>query len=225
MISNINNIPVKYDLYVTTISLKRAKNIKKNIKSKSNANKIEIKIFENKGRDILPFLRQLKNIIKKYKYICHIHSKIGLHEPILSPVWRRYLYDNLLGNKEIVSNILSDFEDFENLGLIFPENFFYIISDNNLKKEPLNKIQINYLLKLIFPGNNFLAGTLLDFPAGNMFWAKVSAIYQVFEINLDDKIPFEDGQVDCTILHGIERIWLYIAKINGYYYRKIINKY
>ena len=36
-------------------------------------NYCQIDIFENKGRDVLPFLNQLENKIKKYKYICHIY--------------------------------------------------------------------------------------------------------------------------------------------------------
>ena len=73
----------------------------------------------------------------------------------------------------------------------------------------------------MFPENTYEAGELLDFPSGDMFWAKINAIYQIFEIIIDDKIPNEEGQVDCTIMHGIERIWLYIIKLNGYYYTKI----
>ena len=57
-----------------------------------------------------------------------------------------------------------------------------------------------------------------------MFWAKISSIYQIFEINIDDKVPDETGQVDCTIMHGIERIWLYLVKINGFYYQKVFKK-
>ena len=76
----------------------------------------------------------------------------------------------------------------------------------------------------MFPHNKYEAGELLDFPSGDMFWAKISSIYQIFEINIDDKVPDETGQVDCTIMHGIERSWLYLVKINGFYYQKVFKK-
>ena len=42
-----------------------------------------------------------------------------------------------------------------------------------------------------------------------------------FYINLKNYIPQENNQVDGTIIYGIERIWLYLIKFNGYYNKKI----
>ena len=83
--------------------------------------------MKNKGRDVLPLLIQLKKNIKKYKYFCHIHTKKSHHDILLGKNWRNYLYRNLLGNKEIISEIISDFERFDKLGFIFPEVYFEII--------------------------------------------------------------------------------------------------
>lgn len=32
-------------------------------------------MFENRGRDVAPFIEQMSPIISDYTYICHIHSK------------------------------------------------------------------------------------------------------------------------------------------------------
>jgi lipopolysaccharide biosynthesis protein len=56
------------------------------------------------------------------------------------------------------------------------------------------------------------------FPAGNMFWARIDAIHQIFEIDIEDDVPIERKQIDSTIIHAVERIWVYLAKLNGYYY-------
>ena len=58
-----------------------------------------------------------------------------------------------------------------------------------------------------------------------MFWARVSAVHQIFEINITNKFPKEIGQLDCTIMHGIERVWLYIVKLNDFFYLKIFKHY
>ena len=55
-----------------------------------------------------------------------------------------------------------------------------------------------------------------------MFWARTKAVHQMFEYPLEHKIPKEKGQVDATIMHAVERIWLFIAKLNGYYFKKIL---
>ena len=69
----------------------------------------------------------MKKKIKNYKYICHIHTKKSLHKLLLGPNWREYIYDNLIGSREIISEILNDFEKNEKLGFIFPEAYYDII--------------------------------------------------------------------------------------------------
>ena len=218
IINKTNNIPINFDLYITTTSLDKKKVIQNYIEEFSKSNYYNIKIIENRGRDVLPMLIQLKNIIKKYKYICHIHSKKTIYNPKYGNDWRQYLYENLLGSNEIIGEILFDFEYFNKLGFIFPETFYESIRCTwNIKHKHRNNI--NYLLNIFFPG--FKMGKKLDYPAGNMFWAKVDAIYQIFDLTIYSKFPEEKKISPYTIMHGIERIWLYLVKLNGYVYKKI----
>ena len=179
----------------------------------------EIIILKNKGRDVLPFIIQLKNNFKKYKYVCHIHTKKSLHAR-MGDEWRNYLLYNLLGNKEIISDILSDFENNDKLGLIFPPIYYKILLFFNCEISKSNLYKMNYLIKQIYPHIKII-DKISEFPAGNMFWARISAIYQIFNINIEKKFPNELGQLDFTIMHAIERIWTYLAKLNGYYYKNI----
>ena len=229
IINKTNNIPKKFDLFITTISLFKKNEIEKNIKRFSKADNYEIKIVENKGRDILPFIIQMKKKIKNYKYFCHIHTKKSKHDINLGGNWRNYLYENLLGSKEIVSQILNDFENIEKLGFIFPEVYYDIIKNVNDYESidfPLHRPNIyfmNFILKKIAPG--FEIGNKLVFPTGDMFWSKVIAVHQIFKINFIKKFPKELNQTNVTIMHGIERIWLYLVKINGYFYKVIFKHY
>ena len=77
---------------------------------------------------------------------------------------------------------------------------------------------MNFLLKRIFHKNN-VVGDKLVFPLGDMFWAKTKSIYQIFNIRL--QFPEEFGQTNDTIMHSIERIWLYLVKLNGFFYKSI----
>ena len=221
IINKTNNIPVKFDLYISTNTQQNMEFIKNYTDIYSKANNVFIKIFENKGRDILPFLIQMGEVFDKYKYLCHIHSKKSLHSPKLGTKWRTYLFNNLLGTTEIISEILSDFENNESLGIIFPENYFKIL-EYTMNVQPKEKEKLNYLFNKILPGHKF-SDKYFDFPAGDMFWARTKAITQIFKIDLKNDIPKEKGSK--FILFAIERFWLFIVKTNGYYYKKYFNYY
>ena len=218
IINKTNNIPVKYDLYISTNSEEKKKIIEKYIKINSKANNYEIKVIKNKGRDVLPFLIQLQIKCKKYKYICHLHTK-KTKFIFFGDEWRNYLYNNLVGNIDIISDILNDFEKNKKLGFIFPEAFYKVLIFYGTHTNKKDKYYMNYILKKI--NKSFKIGQKIEFPIGNMFWAKIESIYQIFKLYLTIEFPEEKGQVDETIMHGIERIWLFLVKINGYYYKKI----
>jgi hypothetical protein len=229
VINKTNNIPVKFDLYLSVVSKRQENIIDDRIKKKSNANKYEIQLVKNKGRDILPIITQMKFKIKRYKYFCHIHTKKTKHDTNLGSNWRSYLFENLLGNKEIISDILMEFEKYDKLGLIFPEVYYDIIKDidnYDSTEFPLHKPNIkymNFVLEKLFPG--FCIGNKMIFPTGDMFWSKISAIHQIFNIRFKKKFPKELNQTNETLMHGIERIWLYIVKLNGYYFKIIFNHF
>ena len=136
--------------------------------------------------------------------------------------WRHYLFNNLLGNDKIINEILTDFENNPKLGFIFPQNYYRIFLNFNIILTDKDKAYMNYLLEKMF--KNICVGKRLDFPMGNMFWAKIRSIYQIFKIDIDYFYPIEENQIDGTIMHSIERIWLYLVKYNKYYY-KIIFKH
>jgi len=221
IINKTNNILIKFDLYVTITSYHIYNDLENYINRFSNCSHYQILIVENRGRDVLPFLNQMKNKLSKYKYICHIHSKKTKKNPETGFLWRNYLLNNLIGDTKIVSEILNDFESNKKLGFLFPESFYRIAYNIPiLLKE--TKTWMYFLFDKLFP--NYEMGPLLNFPAGNMFWAKSKAIFQIFEYNFTDYFPKEEEQTECTIMHAIERIWLYLVKINGFYY-KIIFKF
>ena len=211
-----NNIPAKFDLFITTNTAKKKKIIEEYISKNTKATNYIIEVAFNKGRDILPMLTQMRDKIRNYKYFCHIHTKKSKTAPQVGENWRNYLYKNLLGSEKIVSEILTNFENYDKLGVVYPENFYEVIELSfGLSDTTIG--YMNYILKKLFPG--YQTGKILNFPAGDMFWARVDAIYQVFERKFDKKFSSEAAQVGDTIAHGIERIWIYVAKLNNYYFK------
>ena len=222
IINKTNNIPVKFDLYITIIHPQNYKQLESYIKQFSKANYFEILIVKNKGRDVLPFLTQIKTKYRSYKYLCHIHTKNSKHSPELGNLWRNYLYNNLLGNIKIISEILFDFEKNKKLGFIFPEAYYKIVKFCFLLPNKTKK-WMEFLAYKLFP--NCKLDSFFDFPAGNMFWSKTAAIYQIFTYDLKGYFPKERKQLEKTIMHGIERIWLYLVKFNHFEYKIIFKSF
>jgi hypothetical protein len=218
IINRTNNIPVKFDLYITTDNNKKMEFINQYIKKKSKANNYKIKIVKNEGRDVIPFLIQMNEIIKKYKYFCHIHSKKDISNPIYGMKWRKYLYANLLGNKELIREIISDFENYDKLGIIFPENFYQAVPAT-MYVGTFTKKKMDYLINKLFHGTK-IGDKYFDFPAGNMFWARNEAVYQMFQKNIVKDI-INEGITKHT-LWAIERIWLFICSSSFFQYNNTL---
>ena len=220
IINKVNNIPAKFDLFITITSKGLYDIINNYVKEFSKAINYEILILKNKGRDVLPFLTQIRTKFRRYKYLCHIHTKKSKTSKIKDQGfhWRKYLYNNLLGNGKVISEFLYDFEKDKKLGFIFPEAFFGIIKHFYLLTNG-TKYWMNFLASKLFI--NCKIGKLLNFPAGNMFWAKVEAIFQIFLFDFSKYFPNENNQTNDTIMHGIERIWLYLVKYNHFFYKSI----
>ena len=125
----------------------------------------------------------------------------------------------MLGSKEIISEILSDFEYNYKIGIIFPEAYYKVLISYNNEVTKEDKYYINYLVKKL--SKSLEIGTEIEFPVGNMFWARIDSIHQIFSFKINNIFPKEDYQIDGTIMHGIERFWVYLAKFNGFYYKKI----
>ena len=218
MIDKINNIPFKFDLYISTDTLPKKNIIENYVKKNTKANYYEILIIENQGRDLLPMLIQMRHKITNYEYFCHIHSKRDNYTEF-GNVWRNYLYQNLLGNTEIIKDIFNTFISKEEIGFIFPEVVYkfikmpFMLGKNNTK-------YLNYVINKISPG--YKVGSIFKYPSGNMFWAKVDAIKQAFRNKYVKMLKNNDAEKIFNITsYANEVAWLYFVKINGYLYKTI----
>jgi len=115
----LDKIPFQYDLYVTTTEAYKATYITKYLSENCNASNYQVDVVENIGRDVIPFLQQLRPVISDYDYFCHLHTKRSLHYEG-GKLWRLYLYENLLGNTKHIKKIISEFEHNPKVGVIFP---------------------------------------------------------------------------------------------------------
>ena len=64
----------------------------------------------------------------------------------------------------------------------------------------------------------YILQNYVDFPEGNMFWAKTAAIHQIF--NLYSNIILTQKYI-LMLEDKLDKIWVFLVKINGFSYKKI----
>lgn len=214
VVEKTNNIPVDFDLLISTCSDNDMNYIDGYLKRHSKAKKINMLKVENRGRDVVPFVYQMRDNLDCYDLVCHIHTKKSKHSTI-GDEWRTYSHDTLLGSEELVEQILMIFSENAQIGIVAPDNFDLIKKHCIWAKNYSLARELFYRMKQdisVLPK----ADEDLDLIAGDMFWARTDAIKKLIETDIEDLIPEESGQVDGTIMHAIERVWIYVAKISGY---------
>ena len=206
-IKHLINFPIFFDLFIT-VNLQENKDICLKYFTKEKLiklNNITIKIVENRGRDIAPWIIEFANIQHNYDLFCHLHTKKSLHNYELKE-WAEYLIDNLISEKASKS-ILTNFVLNDDVSMIFPPIYYQIPifianpdknDDNNISKL-LEKLNINFTPDAEI--SNFV------FPAGTMLWYRPKILKPLFDLNFKyEDFPKEPIPVTGTLAHAIERV-------------------
>ncbi len=206
-IDYFKSLPKGYDLFISIIDENSVDEVEEKFKD-SGAKNIKVVVVENIGRDVAPMIFDLKDEIlnNHYDVIGHFHSKKSIStDSDLGNRWRKYLLDNLIGDEKIAKSILSLFDD-KNIGLVFAEDRHYMdIGENKTFFDELcQKMEIEKIEETPL------------FPLGNMFWARVEAIRQLFHLNRDEILQQEPLPYDGSFMHAIERITPNLVKNNNF---------
>lgn len=220
---NANCIPCDFDIYASTDSEQKAALIRETLQKKCKAKKIAVEVFENKGRDVLPFLKQLRPVIGAYDLFCHIHSKRTMSDENFryGEAWRQYLYRHLFGTKGNVVQILNVFAQEKKCAMVFPET--YPIAETGV-----------YGLACKFPHFRELArrwgvklnklDVIKDYSPGTMFWARTEPFKNFIQDDWHYKFfKSECGAENFAFEHSVERIWPYLALPRGWTIRRTFN--
>ena len=191
------------DLYVSINSNASITSINKIINSYPT---VRLYSFENRGRDIYPFILLMKQILfLKYKYACKIHSKKSLHRAD-GDKWRNHLIKSLIGSEERIKLAKKMLD--QNTGIVVARgNIFsykdWIGSNHQMVESFAKKSKIE--LPVDF-----------NFPAGSMFWFKPEIMSKLVHYFDDSLLEVEDGQIDGTKAHAVERIFGLVCKYNNF---------
>lgn len=159
----------------------------------------EVFVYDNHGRDVLPFLKMLRIINERdFDYLLKLHTKKSLHRDD-GDRWRDDLYAKLL-DSQVAEQLASYFEAHPEVGLIGPEG--HIV--NLCCYWGSNKITVESIARRL--GITNLDVYESKFVAGTMFFARIAALEPLLNISLsEEEFEPEEGQVDGTLAHAIER--------------------
>ena len=214
LLAHLAHIPVTADLYVSTDTAAKKRRIATALAGYANGT-VEIRIMPNRGRDIAPMIVGYADVFDRYELFLHVHSKKSPHEGRFAP-WRDYLLQNLLGSPEIVRSILQLLMATD-AGIVFAQHFPEV---RNLLNYGGNFDALHGLLARA--GVALSKDLVLDFPSSSFFWARTAALRPLLAQNLSfDDFPVEQGQVDGTLAHAIERSLLFMAESVGLRWAKV----
>lgn len=171
----------------------------------------EVAVFENRGRDILPFLHVANRLLDEgVDVILKLHTKRSTHRSD-GEQWRRELLGRL-ASPERAACILAAYRSQPSLGIVHAEGH----------QQPLHYYwganQANVIALATRIGIAQPTPERDTFVAGSMFWVRAAALRPLLDAHLaPDEFETEAGQLDGTQAHAIERLFSLIASAAGFH--------
>jgi len=196
------------DVYATTSELALPDVIRRAEASKYNC---KIIIVENRGRDVAPFLYVLNNFdIIDYDIVLKAHTKKSSHLGADGEKWAESHLKENIGNNDSFLWVERLFDEVKDIGMVFHENIS-IFSDRDVGE---NKQLKNIIKKFRLDSQ---AETIWNFPGGTMFYARGCALKELKNSNIQlSEFEEEEGQLDNTFAHAMERLFPLFIKKAGY---------
>ncbi len=164
----------------------------------------------NRGRDILPFLTTMHQVIEDgHGIVLKLHTKKSRHLKT-GKLWRQDLYNKLI-QPDHMQKMLDLFNKERAIGMVGPEN--HIVPMNLYYGA--NAAYINYISRML--GVEAQTSFKLNFVAGTMFYARIEALLPLLYLGFQEQdFEKEEGQLDGTLAHAIERAFAISVHAAGY---------
>ena len=188
---------VPYRLLVSTVAASESA-VRERIAALGMA--AEIRVFENRGRDVLPFLQLASRLLDEGEsLVLKLHTKRSLHRGD-GETWRRDLLAKLVALDES-ERILQAFQSQSALGMVVPDGHLLSLR----AYWGANAGNVQSLCRRMGIGE--IDPDTAAFPAGSMFYARLEALRPLLDTSLE-RFEFEPetGQQDGTMAHAIERV-------------------
>lgn len=175
-----------------------------------HASPAELHVFDNRGRDILPFLRVAGRLLDRGEdVVLKLHTKRSPHRRD-GERWRDEMVQALV-HPTRSDPIAAMFEQDPGLGMVAPEGHMLpLASYMGANLDAIGRIT----------ARSGLDRPQLDDPhflSGSMGWLRLPALRPLLDLDLaEDEFEPERGQVDGTLAHALERTLSLVMAAQGY---------
>lgn len=215
------SMPKGCDIFITVPDEKMNDLVTEALSKLSQFRKKTVITIENRGRDVSSLLVGCAPYVYDYDIVCFMHDKKTKQiKPYAQGEGFSYkCFENNLGSKEYVENILYTFESNPRLGMLMPPPPNHGPWWNVLGCEWFgnfdNTEKLADKLKLRCPIERDREPIS---PLGTMFWFRPEAMKKLFDYGWKyEDFPKEPNDYDGTILHAVERIYGYVVQDSGHY--------
>lgn len=220
--------PTEGDIYITTNTEEKRKSIQSFFQN-LQCNKLEIRVIENRGRDVSALLTGVKDVVMSYDYVCFVHDKKSA-QLIPGSIGQEFgiqCFENTIGTKDFVNNVICTLHDNKRLGMLSPiypihGSYFAIHGNIDWAGNYENTKRLAEKIKITVPIEKEKSPVA---PLGTMFWFKPQALKHLYACDWEyEDFPEEPNGVDGTLLHAIERTYSYSVQQAGYYPAMLSNE-
>lgn len=214
--------PFDFDLFVTVSNEDLKAQVKK-ILDKYKVIPKEIIVLPNRGYAVIPWITVANKFLHNYDIAGHFHTKKDAHmEEWVGKVWTGDLMKMLVDPAPIIIN---NFISNNKLGIVIPDvpqHSRYLGAEMYYSMHELRLIIRSLYSRMTIEGGRTVdLDTILAFiyPQGMMYWYRPAALKPVTDLTFNEReVPY--GKLpDTSVLHAIERLFVYVAWGMGYDYR------
>lgn len=224
IVTQLRSLPGAWDLYVTTASEDKAAEIKQELARLEVAGEVRV-LPSNRGRDISAFLLGMEDVLRngKYDLVLKIHSKLSPQDgPNVGGLFKRHLYENLLGTPGHCANVVDLFNQHPNLGMVvapIPHIGYPTMGHAWFEnKKPAAQLLKQMNLQMVLDDTTPVAAY------GSMFICRPQLLLPLLDLGLDwEDFPDEGGYKDGSIAHVIERLFAYVVLAQGHHVREVFS--
>lgn len=206
LLAHILQMGVAMKIYITTL-LVHEEHLKEMLENLGVD--FEIRAFKNHGRDVLPFLKILPQVIMcGHEAILKLHTKKSTlrHD---GEAWRRDIYEKLI-SRDSVKRIMPLLDSGSGVGMVGPEGHIIPMREHWGR----NRSRVIHFSHIMGLSTSDLYSS--SFIAGTMFYARASVFKPLLDLGLeDDNFEPELGQTDGTMAHVVERLFSLCTIIVG----------
>lgn len=217
-----SNLPDSTDFYISVPGREAEAAAERAFASLRGAHGVDIRIAENRGRDLAPFLVLLRDVIFRYDVILKVHDKKVPQLPMLSTgrSWEKMCFECLMPTEEYVRNVLDLFERNKRLGMLTPPppvhaEYFPTIGHGEWGENFEGVQSLARELGIRVPVEREWEPVA---PFGSECYLRTAGLRTLFakEWKTGD-FPAEPLPADATILHAIERVIPFAVQNDGFY--------